>query len=305
METPETLGKFAVTILDPKVIVFHNVLEDPEALIDFYESKEEWWGGWYGFGSQINKGGPAVEYSAQFPTLEEWEESMILSDTDDLYHNEVAYAYYQASAEYFTYTGTKLDNWTTRGWGLSRYIPDHDIINNSDLTMVYHTDYSYNVHDQPGEKFAVTAVLYPNDDYDSGELSLRVVDEHNNVVSRIEYKPKAGDMVFFPSGRPYYHGVKRIWGAPKYIMRMYWQYSSEGSPEWHALKEKYGDKFQELEDARSRDAKFQVSYPFLRPRFTIDEYYELYEKGYVVDGKLDIENIPEGYGIKQNLDWTS
>ena len=300
MEKQIKLGNHDVTVLDEKVLVFHNIMDDNQGLIDFYESQEEWWSGWYGFGRQIMGGGPAIENSKEFPTKEVWESEIVNTDyrPEDPFRMSLERSFYDASSEYFDYTGTSLPSWGNTGWGIARYIPDEDIINNPDLTMVHHTDYMENTKDQPGRKYAVTAVYYPNDDYEGGELSIRKVDETTNkAIVKINYKPKAGDLVFFPSGRPYLHGVRRVWNKPKYIIRFYWLYEYEGSPEWFRLKEKYGDKFEKLEKDRVSDPRLLMSDPYLRERFTISEYYELYEKGYVINGRLDIESVPNTYGI--------
>jgi hypothetical protein len=68
------------------------------------------------------------------------------------------------------------------------------------------------------------------------------------------YKPSAGDVLVFPSGHPdvlseestYFHGVSRTWkseekASNKYFIRSYYLIPFEGTPEWHAGQEKYGE----------------------------------------------------------------
>lgn len=299
------LGDYDVTVLEENILVFHNVLRDPQGLINFYENHQDWWGGWYGFGRQVTKPGPVMENHPGFPEWEQWKAEMIDSVVDDdHYRKEIAEVFYKTTKEYIAYTGKSFDVWTTQNFGIARYIPDEDLINNDDLTMVYHTDYQQNMQDQPGNKYAITSVIYPNDNYEGGEISIRKVDPETNLpVVKIDYKPKANDMIFFPSDRPYYHGVKRIWKAPKYIIRLYWLYAYDGSPEWHALKEKYGKDFKELEDNRIRTQEILIADPFQRPRITIDEYYQIYEMGLVEGTK--IRRIPEGIGVTPTGEWTN
>lgn len=272
------LGEFDVTILDPRIVVFHNTLSDPKGLIKHYERNLPW-RGWFGFGRQVDEKGPSLDNHPHFPSADEWKSTMIDGITDPV-RREVAKTFHAATEQYVKYTKTELPNWTCRNWSLARYLPDENVINNEDLTMNYHTDYQVSTHDQPGDKFAVTAVIYPNDDYEGGEIAFRLSDDDWNLSKEISYKPKAGDIVIFPAEHPYYHGVKRIWNNPKYIIRIYWLYSSEGTPEWHSLREKYGtERFKELEQERVSRHDLMEAKPFLRPMFTITEYYEMLEAG--------------------------
>lgn len=274
---PTKLGEFDVTILDPKIVIFHNIIDNPEGYIEYYEEEGDW-RGWYGFGRQIDASGPHIRDMDHFPSAEEWE-SLVNEDDSDPLRNKLGLKFRAASEEYMKYSETVLPNWTSPVWALARYISDENVINSDDLTMNYHTDYQADRHDHPGEKFAVTAVFYPNDDYEGGEISFRIINENNEIASEIDYKPKKGDLVFFPAMHPYYHGVRRIWKKPKYIVRFYWTYTYEGSPEFFKWKEKYGDKFQELEQERLRRHDLMIMTPYMRPSMTLDEYYMHLEAG--------------------------
>ena len=273
-----------VEILDDNVIVFHNVLSDPDAYIDYYEEFGEW-RGWYGFGRQIDSRVHSFRAHPHMPTWDDWlevEKAIEGGGTSDKYFMEVARAFHLATKFYVEYTGRVLPNWSCQPWGLARYIPDENLNGDEGLTMNYHTDYMPETAESPGDKFGLTAVLYPNDDYEGGEIAFRVVGE-DGVQKEFEYKPKAGDLVFFPSGHPYYHGVKRIYKAPKYITRLYWMYDFEGTPEWHSLKEKYGDKFEEMESTRIRRHDLKIMSPYMKQRFSLVEYYDLLESGQLKD----------------------
>jgi hypothetical protein len=291
-----------ITILDPRVVVFHNAVFDCKGYIDFYETNMPW-NGWFRFGSQVEVGsvvhGPLIKNTPEFPSVEEWHSSMvdvtIPSGNYDPYSQELAKSLYSASKFYVDYTKHTQSNWIMRPWVLAKYIPDVDMIDSDTLTMNYHTDYVLKDCESPGAKFAITAVFYPNDDYGSGEISFRVVGEQG-VLKQIDYKPKAGDIVMFPSDHPYYHGVKRITGAPKYITRMYWQYEYTGSDDWHELNAKYGaEQFAELERQRLDNHNLMLPTPYLRPIFSIKEYYTLLDSG-----QLDIELRKRRKGIRRN-----
>jgi predicted 2-oxoglutarate/Fe(II)-dependent dioxygenase YbiX len=87
--------------------------------------------------------------------------------------------------------------------------------------MTYHTDYDQEQFYKPGLVFHTTVLLYPNDNYDGGEISFIEMDSEENVLWRHDYKPKAGDIVIFNSRPPIYHGVSPNLNAEKYIIRAY------------------------------------------------------------------------------------
>jgi len=271
-----------IEMIDDNILVVHNALRDPEALIDYYEDYGDW-KGWYGFGRQIDARAETFHSHPHFPTWEDWQNLLNnpeISNDERPYRIDVARAFHLATKAYMEKTGRDLPNWTSQAWGLARYIPDEDLINNPDLTMNYHTDFVADDAESPGDKFGITAVIYPNDDYEGGEISFRVISPEETVAKEVSYKPKAGDIVVFPSGHPYYHGVRRISGGPKYIIRLYWMYNFEGTEDWHNLKEKYGDEFEELERDRRNRHYLMNAEPFLRPRYCcLKEYYQWKEDG--------------------------
>lgn len=89
-------------------------------------------------------------------------------------------------------------------------------------SMNFHTDYS---SDQIDKKynFLITCNLYFNDDYTGGNIIFDIDNE------RFEYKPKAGDVIVFPSGSPlffpnnkkYLHAVKTSYEKNKFLSRNY------------------------------------------------------------------------------------
>lgn len=290
-----TLDNPNVELLDDHVIVFHNTLSDPDAYIDYYEEYGKW-RGWYGFGRQIDGGNQMFTNHPTFPTWEDWTNRFDMMTRPeegveiDQYTEEVGRIFYLASKFYVEQTGRVLPTWTCQPWGLARYIPDEDLIGSEKLTMNYHADFMVEDAESPGSKFGITGVLYPNDDYNGGELTFRIVQEDDSLKEFI-YKPKAGDLVMFPSGPPYFHGVKRITGSPKYITRLYWMYDFPGTQDWHDLKAKYGDKFEELEIQRKSRQDLKITLPYTRVRFPLKEYYRLLESGELKD-----DYPPEVYG---------
>jgi hypothetical protein len=106
------------------------------------------------------------------------------------------------------------------------------------LVMHYHTDFIISERDLPGQKFLLTCTTYINDDYEGGEIEFYVEDGVENKF--YPYKPKAGDVLIFPSQEPYWHGVKNIKHGHKYFVRNYLTYYYDGHPDWLANQKMHG-----------------------------------------------------------------
>jgi len=86
----------------------------------------------------------------------------------------------------------------------------------------------------PGPKFFITCTMYINDDYKGGDIEFFVDGK------LINHKPKAGDILIFPSEEPYYHGVKLIEDGYKFFVRNFVMEPFEGTKEWLDNQKKYG-----------------------------------------------------------------
>lgn len=90
----------------------------------------------------------------------------------------------------------------------------------------FHSDFFEQDMDTPGYKLIFTVMIYLNDDYSGGEICFW------NGEKLLGYKPKAGDIVVFPSCEPFYHGVLNIGENDRYAIRMNYCSESDGSKEF-------------------------------------------------------------------------
>jgi len=89
-----------------------------------------------------------------------------------------------------------------RVWGVGEYQP-------------LHAD-GEDPEGNPNEAFIVDygSVIYLNDDYEGGEIYF--------PDQKIDFKPKAGTVVFFPSNNMFIHGVKEITKGERYTCPQFW-----------------------------------------------------------------------------------
>jgi hypothetical protein len=241
-------------VLDPLIYVYHDAFPDTDEFIRRVEEINEWHP-WYTFGEQTFLGGHPYLYNS-FPDKDLWDKNMqecysIMKRNHILY--PVQDIFYETTKDYVEKTGSYLPNWMQMNPGVCKYF-ENGGIGFSDLAMHYHTDYQQEDSQAPGHKFGLTCTMYLNDNYEGGEISFKIFDEDDIGFKLIDYKPTAGDVIVFPAGPPYYHGVKKVTSGEKYFIRTNWCYMYEGDPEWLANREKYGEElWAEMEQARKKE----------------------------------------------------
>jgi hypothetical protein len=244
----------------PKIFVYKNMFKD---IADTYSQlktsngEEDGlfspWTQWSSFGEYLNPTfiehphGLSVEYIEQIQTKTEKQEAQKLAIL------ELFKSFYLVTEDYarrnsvefnkektvLANDGTAIKEWQMTGPSIARYRTDID----APIAMTYHSDYIREPIISPGYKFAITALVYFNDEYEGGEIDFIANGE------AYKYKPEAGDFLVFPSGHPevlrdgdnvYLHGVMPPVGASKYLSRMYWMKYSIGDPEWFKKEEEFG-----------------------------------------------------------------
>lgn len=218
----------------PGIIVYRNMLSNPQKAFEIMENSEahsngkyffKKWEPWAHFGTYTQSKNPNEQESA--------EKSQQYYDEKNLY-DEIAVSYDRVISHYFSHTLIdipKAARYSGQSW--CKYFNKIDVMKNK-MTMQYHTDFIISQRDMPGEKFHTTCTFYINDNYEGGEIEFYI---NGDIVT---HKPKAGDLVVFPSTEPYFHGVKTIPSGNKYFIRNFVVYTYEGSSEWLENQKRFG-----------------------------------------------------------------
>ena len=231
-------------IVSPKIHVYRDVFKSPEEIFNFVKGTDhnlpwkEWAGLWKGKALKIPSSYASTDY-----------------DENSLFFlNQIIEAFNTVSDDYLeSYKGEKfwpefIKEWEgirSKPWVIDDTIDflkynkeQSDDLKTTKLAMNYHTDYNNFNENSPEDKKVITVTMYLNDEYDGGEISM-YCPPTNKLYN---YKPKAGDITVFPSGRDYYHGVLPFSGDDRYLVRMFKSYQYEGSDDWWRDRDYYGHK---------------------------------------------------------------
>lgn len=153
---------------------------------------------------------------------------------------------------------------------------DHTVGENLELAIGYHLD-AFNSKDAAGPKSIITGTLYLNDEYEGGEISF--LNEFDNTI--ISYKPKQGDLIVFPSAKPFFHAAQKINNADKYLIRNFVLWRHSGSERYKQNEEKFGKEQWQLMQEYMREA---------------EDLMGLYQKDVYLPG-VSVYERPNGNGI--------
>lgn len=208
------------------------------------------WQDWYGIGTMMNIGmldensNPVNEFVNNDHAQKQLNFMIACRD-----------AFFETTKDYMQEYNVQLPDWDPKpewarsGLSVCKYNPTK---NPEHLALEYHTDTHEFDSESPGQKFAVTCTMYLNDDYEGGAVSF-LNEEDGEVVT---WRPKAGDVIVFPSHSPFFHGVHAVLSGNRYLVRTWWFWDYKGSANWHSNEEKYGkDEWYEIERKR-KDQEF-------------------------------------------------
>lgn len=242
------------TILYDKVTVYDQYIKNTDSykqlLIDSEKGLEQKyhfgdWGPWYELGTMMNIG--MLDKDQKLKPLSESNDHEKLQRE---FLESISDAFFTTTEDYIKEYNITYPRWSRSGLSICKYIPTVEK-KIQHMALQYHTDTHHFNEDSPGNKFAVTCTMYLNDDYDGGEISF--LDESAGKV--VKYKPKAGDVIVFPSGEPYYHGIHQVYNGDRYIIRTWWYEDFPGTQEWHDNEKKYGKEvWKQMEDKRIKEA---------------------------------------------------
>lgn len=249
----------------PKVLVYRNVFNDHvenyNILKESADNKDDRifskWSQWSKFGEYLNPTIPSLGGEFSVENLKKLETSSEIQEKQKFFLIELLETFYDVTKDYIDKYGHEFNfnleeiaidedgnptpRWQMYGPSICKYHKDIE----DEMSMIYHSDFIREPIVSPGYKFALTANVYFNDDYDGGEIDFCIGKD------LIKYKPQAGDWLLFPSGHPgimtkdgevYLHGVFPSHNNPKYFSRMYWRRYSEASAEWKENEQKFGKK---------------------------------------------------------------
>jgi hypothetical protein len=235
------------TELYPKIHLYTGLLPDVSKLYEIMKKSEtdangkyylKKWDDWAHFGTYSQSKNINEEKALGVEYNQRYDDEKYLSD-------RVIEAYGKAIDHYIDINNIDLpEGAALASSSFSKYKDNVKSMSNN-LAMQYHTDFIESEKDMPGKKFFITCTTYINDDYDGGSVEFYI---DGDVVS---YKPKAGEILVFPSRKPYYHGVTNITNGQKYFIRNFIMTTFAGTEEWLKNQQERGAfRWNEIEKAR-------------------------------------------------------
>jgi hypothetical protein len=233
-----------------KIILYKDAVENVDEIYNFYKNSEDWHS-WGIFGTMFDLNDSSAEFE-NFPEEHEWQEyvqNTLLDYSKNSFGKDLLWAFYKSTKDYVGFTDSSIENWKFHRMTNCFYETKSGI--SEDKAMPYHTDAMPEFKDEPGDKFAITCLIYLNDDYEGGDLMFRVYDETKDQYDAFSYKPKAGDIIIFPSAEPYFHGVSLVTSGRKMFTRSFWFFKFKGTEEWWKNFNQYGEAaWKEMEEKR-------------------------------------------------------
>jgi len=274
----------------PNIFVYNNVFEDPEKMYkiakdsvnNYDDAIWDSWQEWYDFGHKIENFGLFFDKTAtSLKILSDITPTTKVQEDQRYFITELVKGFHLVNNHYIERhnfpvhreknvtveaNGETQAKWNWTGPSLCRYFVESELSKTNEgedkLAMRYHSDYIREVVKSPGYKFALTTTTYLNDNYLKGGIDFAVGDK------LINYKPKAGDFLVFPSGHPdysteegevYLHAAENCSVNEKFFTRMYWTVYEDASEEWKEKSQIFGDKWPE--ELQRLQHQYRIDHP--------------------------------------------
>ena len=218
----------------PGINVYSNCFKNPELFLKKAISLDGW-ENWSIFGKMLSLKIETKKFN-DFPKKEQWKDLLrfnknngakeLIIELDDIF--------YDVTKDYIEQNNIKSNNFIYKSPSVNEYL--ENVEHFPGYSMHFHTDFNEWDKESPGDKFFLTVTSYLNDDYQGGEICF-FVDK-----KLISYKPKAGEVIVFPSNFPYLHGVRTSLGNKRYMIRQFWYYNQKASEKWEKNNNLYGEE---------------------------------------------------------------
>lgn len=194
-------------IFKDDIVYYTDTISEPQRLVKFIEELDldtrshiaiPKWEKWFASNDESMQYGEQKIFSPLVKTDDESLNRKLLYVYNSIYSAMWFCSKIYAEARSIDIPGDKL----SKTFPLNKYY--------TGKTMGPHVD-AYNM-DESDLKFSIVAYL--NDDYEGGEISF----PNQNLT----IKPKAGSLIIFPSGEPYYHESKEVLSGIKYMAPGFW-----------------------------------------------------------------------------------
>lgn len=175
------------------------------------------------------------------------------------------------------------ENWKNYSINMFKvFSSNEDASHLPDVALNYHIDANPNgIGTSPGERRTVTANFYLNDNYENGEIIFLYGNDIESMHSKdnlklLTYKPRAGDLLVYPSSYPFSHATTFAFNNDRYLLNcmLDWNYDGHMGEEMN----KYIIRDSKNEDGNIMDA-FEYKYLFKDWSLLVKEEDKLYLNG--------------------------
>lgn len=257
-----------ITIM-PFVSLYKNVFQDVDSLFDIVKNFQPSrliaeWEPWYELGSRTKIENTHLNeldenelrhkylfetfnkaiWDAYNDYIDTWSDKEIINkyiNKNKAYHQDWKYVFGNFDVNWDDFKSSN-SKWNMGAIEFLQH--DHTKKSHKDLAIGYHID-AFNHKDFAGPKAILSSTVYLNDDYTGGHISF--LNEFTDEI--INYKPQKGDLIVFPSGKPFFHAALPLENTNKYLVRNFMLWNYEGSEKYNNDISRFGkEQFDYMEE---------------------------------------------------------